>query len=165
MQCHICCNCSHCAAFAVAIVVITPRFAVAIVVITPRFAVAIMVITPHIVSQAVLSCHIWCRRWCHCAAFGVVVTVIMLRMVSRMLSLDCVVLWLWSPCRVRCQQCMQLQGACQHQHACLTTRCAIVTVGRGACGPSRERAAMSLGKEVEGNDLAAEGEVSKKKSE
>jgi hypothetical protein len=121
------------------------------------------IIVPCLVSGAVSSHCIWCQEQCRHTAFGVTVTVIVPCVVSRVLSLDCVVLWSWSPCCMQCQQCMQPRGACQRQHACLTTHCAISTISRGGCGPLRERAAVSLSKEVEGNDPAAEGEVSKKK--
>jgi hypothetical protein len=141
MQHRVCRNCSHCATF------------VAIMVIALHFAVVITVIMPCMVSWAVSSCCIWCHEWCHHTVFGVVVTVIVPRMVLWALSSDCMVLWSWSPCCMRCQQCMQPRGACQHRHPCLATHCAIVAISRGGCGPLRERVAMSLGKEVEGNDL------------
>jgi len=54
-----------------------------------------------LVLQAVLLHRIWCHERCRRTAFGVTVAVVMLHMVSWVLLLDCMVLWLWSPCRMQ----------------------------------------------------------------
>jgi hypothetical protein len=77
---------------------------------------SVTVVAPHLVSQLQLSRRVWCCGHCCCAAFGVVVAIIVPCVVSCALSschicvavsviVLCVVLWALSSCHIRCCGC------------------------------------------------------------